>query len=230
MWRRETEQGDAGVEAALFCRLARAVCAAIERERPRLDGLDVHPVPDGDTGLNLLLTVNSLVGELEEATDDRLAPQWLARTLLMGARGTSGVILSQIVRGAVERAPAAGSPLNSRALAKMLARSSEAAYRAVHKPLEGTMLTLIRELAKESRSRRFRKLNEAGLLDALVERGEEVLAETPERLQVLKENGVVDAGAAGLMVCLRAIAKELSDERDEEPVRALRLVTETVQA
>jgi dihydroxyacetone kinase-like predicted kinase len=140
----------------------------------------------------------------------------------MGARGNSGAILSQIVRGAVEAAPA-GDPFDARALAAILERARDEAYAAVHKPVEGTMLTLMRELADEGRSRRRQKLPLDRLLWALVERGEEAVARTPERLSVLSENGVVDAGAAGLLECLRAIAAELSGERQEAP--PLRLVT-----
>jgi dihydroxyacetone kinase-like predicted kinase len=212
------------IELALLRRLARAVLESLERERQRLDGLNVYPVPDGDTGANLVLTVQALVDELDAAEDERVSPERLARTLLMGARGASGVILSQIVRGTLEAGAPADSPLNAPALAAMLGRARAAAYGAVHKPVEGTMLTLMRELAEECRARRHRKLPLDRLLMTLIERGEEALARTPDRLAVLRENDVVDAGAAGLLVCLRAIAVELSAEQREELAPVLRLV------
>ncbi len=227
MSRRATEPQAVTVDRALLSRLAEAALRALERERQRIDGLNVHPVPDGDTGRNLFETVGALAGELEAANEERLDPRWLARTLPMGARGTSGVILSQIVRGLVEAAPADG-PVNARALAAMLARAKVAAYGAVQKPVEGTMLTIVSELARASRKRRRSKLALVELLDALAERGEEALGKTPEQLDVLRESGVVDAGGAGLMVCLRAVARELSGEDAGEVRPALRLVPESV--
>jgi dihydroxyacetone kinase-like predicted kinase len=221
----ETDRTATAAEVEVLRRLARAALEALERERPRIDGLNVYPVPDGDTGANLVMTVRALVNELEAPLPNErpLLHKNLARALLMGARGNSGVILSQIVRGAVEAAPAA-PPVDSRALAAMLERAREAAYAAVQRPVEGTMLTLMCELAEEARSRRREKMSLEQLLQKLVERGEEALARISDRLPVLRENGVVDAGAAGLLECLRAIALELSRERNEQTPR-LRLVS-----
>ena len=115
----------ASVELALVRRLALAALEALERERQRIDGLNVYPVPDGDTGMNLVLTVRALVEELDatESSAPAAFRRDLARALLMRARGTSGVILAQIVRGAVEAAPVSG-PIGGRALATMLERSN----------------------------------------------------------------------------------------------------------
>src|SRR6185436_14408382 len=124
--------------------LGRAVLATVEANRARLDDLNVYPVPDGDTGTNLTLTVRAVVDALEaQGPDDRagLANE-ISRAALMGARGNSGVILSQIVCGAAE------SLRGSDDLALALRSASDAAYRAVRKPVEGTMLTAIRELAE----------------------------------------------------------------------------------
>jgi hypothetical protein len=221
----ETDRVAATAEVEVLRRLARAALEALERARPRLDGLNVYPVPDGDTGTNLILTVRALVDELEAPLprERSLLHKKLARALLMGARGTSGVILSQIVRGAVEAAPAS-PPLDARALTAMLERAREAAYAAVQRPVEGTMLTLMRELAAEARARRREKLPLERLLQELVAHGEEALVRISDRLPVLRENGVVDAGAAGLLECLRAIAMELSGEQSEQAPR-LRLVS-----
>jgi len=222
----ETDRVAAAAEVEVLRRLARAALEALERARQRIDGLNVYPVPDGDTGANLVLTVRALVDELEAPpppSERSLLHKNLARALLMGARGNSGVILSQIVRGAVESAPAA-PPLDARALATMLEGAREAAYAAVQRPVEGTMLTLMRELANEARARRREKLPLDQLLQELVERAEEALARISDRLPVLRENGVVDAGAAGLLECLRAIALELSGEQSEQAPR-LRLVS-----
>jgi Predicted kinase related to dihydroxyacetone kinase len=216
----------ASVELALVRRLATSALEALERERQRIDGLNVYPVPDGDTGMNLVLTVRALVEELD-ATESNAPAAFrrdLARALLMRARGTSGVILSQIVRGAVEAAPVSG-PIGGRALATMLERSRGAAYSAVAKPAEGTILTMMRELTDEAREQRRKGLSLEQRLDGLVERGEAALERTREQSPILSEAGVVDAGAAGLLVCLRAISSALAGAAVVAPVPALRLVS-----
>jgi uncharacterized protein len=124
--------------------LAQGALAAIEAARSRVDDLNVYPVPDGDTGTNLALTVRAVVEAVEssQAEERGALAHELTRAALMGARGNSGVILSQIVRGAGE------SLATSDDLALALRGASDAAYRAVRKPVEGTMLTAIRELAE----------------------------------------------------------------------------------
>lgn len=210
----------------LLRRLTGAALEVLERERQRIDGLNVFPVPDGDTGQNLVATLGSLLDELETAVElgRPLARRSFARALLMGARGNSGLILSQIVRGLVEAAPAS-LPVDAQALAPMLARARDAAYAAVQRPVEGTMLTLMSELAEEAGALRRKRLSSERFLQRLVERGEQALARTPEQLAVLRDSGVVDAGAAGTLEFLKAITAELSDEGSgEAPVR-LRLVS-----
>src|SRR5215467_10423990 len=150
--------------------LGRMVLANLEANRGRLDDLNVYPVPDGDTGTNLALTVRAVVDALEaEGPDDRagLAHE-VSRAALMGARGNSGVILSQIVRGAAD------SLAGSDDLAAALRSASEAAYRAVKRPVEGTMLTAIRELAEEAEA--------GGDVAALVTRGDDCVVRTRDML------------------------------------------------
>ena len=123
----------------------------MEASRRRIDDLNVYPVPDGDTGTNLTLTVRAVkeaLDKLEESDRERLAQQ-IARAALMGARGNSGVILSQIVRGFADVIGDAET-IDSAALARAFRSASDAAYRAVREPQEGTMLTVIRELAEEA--------------------------------------------------------------------------------
>jgi uncharacterized protein len=180
--------------------LARGALAALEAHRQRIDDLNVYPVPDGDTGTNLTLTVRAIVDDLErsQAGDRGALAAELTRSALMAARGNSGVILSQAIRGAAEGfSEEAG-------LARMLRGASDAAYRAVREPVEGTMLTALRELAEEA---------EAGSdLPAIVARGDDCVLRTRELLPVLREAGVVDAGAAGLMEIVRGIAGVVLDE------------------
>jgi DAK2 domain fusion protein YloV len=183
--------------------LARAAENALERNRARLDDLNVYPVPDGDTGTNMLLTVRAVRESLEAGETD------VAHAALLGARGNSGVILSQIVRGAVE-----GFDEDS-TVATALRRGSDAAWAAVREPAEGTILTVIRELADEAESRRDDDL--PALLHALVGRGDAAVARTQEQLEVLRAAGVVDAGAAGLVEILRGVAAHVSGESLPEP-------------
>ncbi len=197
--------------------LARGALAAMESSRGRIDDLNVYPVPDGDTGTNLLLTVRAVVEAIEasEAEDAAQLAREVTRAALMGARGNSGVILSQIIRGAAEvigEADDASPPT----LARALRSASDAAYRAVRQPVEGTMLTAIRELAEEAESRASVEDVDV-FLAAVIRRGEDCVARTREMLDVLREAGVVDAGAAGLVEILRGIAATAAGEELPEP-------------
>ncbi len=193
--------------------VARAALQTLEANRRRIDDLNVYPVPDGDTGTNLAETARAIVEALESssATDRAAVAKELTRAALMGARGNSGVIFSQILRGAAEVLGEAG-PLDTRRIARAFRGASDAAYRAVRRPVEGTMLTEIRELAEAAEDPRHASLGAADLFRALVERGEDALARTPDQLAVLREAGVVDAGAAGLLEIVRGIAAALAGE------------------
>lgn len=194
-------------DLAAVTELARAALASLEASRRRIDDLNVYPVPDGDTGTNLTLTMRSVVESLEASTAETRAEvaREVTRAALMGARGNSGVILSQIVRGGAE-VLAAADRLDAPMVAAAFRGASDAAYRAVRRPVEGTMLSVIRELAEEAETRATPELTPAQLLVALVARGEEAVARTPEQLAVLREAGVVDAGGAGLLELVRGLA------------------------
>jgi Predicted kinase related to dihydroxyacetone kinase len=165
----------------------------------------VYPVPDGDTGTNLTLTVRAIVEAIgrSEADDRVTLASEITRAALMGARGNSGVLLSQIVRGAAE------SFAVSDDLALALRRASDTVYAAVDKPVEGTMLTAIRELAEEAEA--------GGDLAAIVARGDDCVARTREMMPMLREAGVVDSGAAGLVELVRGLAG-LSSAAAPQPV------------
>ena len=185
--------------------LVEGALASIEAHRRRIDDLNVYPVPDGDTGTNLTLTVRAVDEALHrDGPDDRagLARQ-LSHAALLGARGNSGVILSQIVRGACD------SLAETDHLARAFRSASDAAYHAVKEPAEGTILTAIRTMAEEAES--------GGDLAAIVARGDETVRETRELLPVLKEAGVVDAGAAGLVEIVRGIHAALTGAPIEAP-------------
>jgi uncharacterized protein len=208
-----------GREGALG--LARAALAALEASRQRIDDLNVYPVPDGDTGTNMTLTVRAVVEALERDADADMA-----RTILMGARGNSGVILSQLVHGALAALP--DGPVDTPAAARALRGASDAGYAAVRNAQEGTILTLARELAEraEALAESFVALPDA--LRDLIAHGEGALARTQEQLDVLREAGVVDAGAAGLLEVVRGIAAEVTGEPLPEAVSGGPLPVEAV--
>jgi DAK2 domain fusion protein YloV len=186
--------------------LSTGALAAMEASRRRVDDLNVYPVPDGDTGTNLTLTVRAIdeAVQASTATSREAIAKEVSRAALMGARGNSGVILSQIVRGAADVLAASDD------LARAFRSASDAAYRAVRRPVEGTMLTAVRELAEEAEANR--DLPPEELLPKLVARGEDCVARTTDMLDVLKEAGVVDSGAAGLVEIVRGITAALTGE------------------
>jgi DAK2 domain fusion protein YloV len=192
-----------------------ATCALrnLEAHRRRIDDLNVYPVPDGDTGTNLTLTLRSIVEALESsgADDSAAVAKDVTRAALMGARGNSGVIFSQIVRGFVD-VLGQTSDVSTPRLRRAFRGASDAAYRAVKRPVEGTMLTVIREMAEEGERKENRRLSAPEFLAAVLAGGEDALARTPEMLDVLRNAGVVDAGGAGLVEIARGLVYGASGE------------------
>jgi DAK2 domain fusion protein YloV len=203
--------------------------SALERSRQRIDDLNVYPVPDGDTGTNLTLTVRGICDALDasRATDRGALIREVTRAALMSARGNSGVILSQIVRGAAEELGKPGA-IDAAAVARALGAAADEAYRAVRKPVEGTMLTVIRELAEAAEALAASGIEAAELLEALVARGDEAVARTQEQLEILRTAGVVDAGAAGLVELLRGLAAAVAGEELPEPAPVRELPVQAV--
>ena len=199
--------------------LARASLANLEANRRRIDDLNVYPVPDGDTGTNLTLTVRAVVEALEKSSAGGQAAvaKELSRAALMGARGNSGVIFSQIVRGFAD-VLAEHEEIDAAVLSQAFRSASDAAYRAVRRPVEGTMLTVVREMAEEGEKPDVLALPKTEFLRRVVARGEEAVARTPELLAVLKDAGVVDAGGAGLLEIARGLAASAAGEALPEPV------------
>ena len=192
--------------------LAGAV-AALEVERDYVNDLNVYPVPDGDTGTNLLLTVQAVLDEVRAAPGDDLADLMgvVIRGSLMGARGNSGVILSQIVRGACESIAAARA-FNAVVVRDALRGASDAAYRAVRQPVEGTMLSVIRAMA-EAVADTPDTISLPALVTTVTTAGAEAVERTVDQLEVLRRAGVVDAGGYGLLILLRgAVAGFLKAE------------------
>jgi DAK2 domain fusion protein YloV len=193
--------------------LSRAALDSLERNRHRIDDLNVYPVPDGDTGTNLTLTVRTVVEALEkdgERDADRAAlARFIAHAALLGGRGNSGVILSVMIRGAADVLGEA-QQVDRAAIAAALRAASDLAYSKVSDPVEGTMLTAIRVLAGTAEGADEDDLPD--LMRRLVERGDAAVLHTQEQLDVLRDAGVVDAGAAGLLEVVRGIASYVTGE------------------
>jgi DAK2 domain fusion protein YloV len=197
-----------------------AATAWLDRNKEQVNAINVFPVPDGDTGTNMTLTMRSTMEEAQRCADPGAGAMMAAMShgALMGARGNSGVILSQILRGAA-RAAKGASTLDSRGLAAALTEGSTAAYQAVTKPTEGTILTVIREVADaatECANGNSPPL--LTLLETVAEAARESVARTPTLLPVLAEAGVVDAGAQGLAVLIEGMLKHLRGEEIEAAV------------
>ena len=181
--------------------------------REVIDNLNVYPVPDGDTGTNMTLTIGSVVESIESVGDD-LEPlcSAVAHGALMGARGNSGVILAQLLRGVssvLRESAASGSAPDAPVVARALAAASDGAYSAVARPVEGTILTVVREASEAAQAAAAAGGDLIEVIDAARERGYDALARTPTMLAVLAEAGVVDAGGAGFLLLFDACLAEL---------------------
>lgn len=173
-----------------------------------INKLNVFPVPDGDTGTNMSLTLQTVVSEVEKLPRDASMEE-IARAIthgsLMGARGNSGVITSQILRGVAEGLVQARGPEATAAdVALALRNGVKVAFKAVRKPVEGTILTVLRDISTRADQLEKAKVTVEEMLDAIVVEAYESVARTPELLPVLKENGVVDSGAFGLATFIEA--------------------------
>ncbi len=201
------------LNSAALRRVITGFHGALSEHREAIDNLNVYPVPDGDTGTNMTLTVRSVTEGLD-GVDDRMEPlcRAVAHGALMGARGNSGVILAQILRGfcgVLRDAAAADQEPDAPVVARALTAASEGAYTAVARPVEGTILTVIREASDAARVAADAGGGLVEVLDAARAQGYDALARTPEMLTVLAEAGVVDAGGAGLLLLLDACLAEL---------------------
>ena len=178
-----------------------------------INELNVFPVPDGDTGTNMTMTILSAAKELRAVENDNLKGILKAMSggALRGARGNSGVILSQLIRGFTKELQEV-KVIDSLVLAKAFQRAVETAYKAVMKPKEGTILTVAKGMADKIMELSLTEEEILPLIEKVYAHGEEVLKETPELLPVLKEAGVVDSGGAGLMAVMEGVLRSLRGE------------------
>ncbi len=198
-----------------------AATSWLEKSYTDIDALNVFPVPDGDTGTNMLLTMRSTLEEAYRAPDHSAAAvaEAMARGALMGARGNSGVILSQIWRG-LAQGLVDKDTITAVDLALAFQQSASAAYKGISNPVEGTILTVIREIAEAVQQHvSGGTTNVLSVLEQAVSAAGESVANTPRLLQVLKEAGVVDAGGQGLYTILEGALQYLSGEVEQAPFR-----------
>ena len=198
----------------------------LDINRAKVDALNVFPVPDGDTGTNMSLTLQSAVREMSACSSNAIAEvcDAVAKGALKGARGNSGVITSQILRGicSVFRE---GKPIDCKVFAKALESGTKVAYGAVSIPKEGTILTVIRMMGEYAVKNAGRNKDIDVFLDDIIKEGDRALAMTPELLPVLKKAGVVDSGGVGLMTILRGwraslAGAEISEDEVESAAQA----------
>ena len=183
-----------------FKRAMEGAKSHIERHIDELNELNVFPVPDGDTGINMFMTMRSAVRAVEDSPEISVGKvsKMAARGALLGARGNSGVILSQILRG-ISKGIGDRKKISPHDWAQALKIGSDEAYRLVVDPVEGTILTVIREVSEAASRMTERKVGFTRVVVSLATQARKTVKKTPELLPVLKQAGVVDAGAKGLM-------------------------------
>lgn len=205
------------IDSSLLVKMFNQGTYALNQNKALVDALNVFPVPDGDTGTNMSLTMQSAVKNIADKEFETVedVSKSFAKGLLMGARGNSGVILSQIFRGFANGCKDK-TILSIKDLVDAFTQAREVAYKAVLKPVEGTILTVIRKISTHLEELEIESLEIHDLFEIIINRGNEILDKTPDYLDVLKQAGVVDAGGKGLMCILQGfhdaiLGKEASE-------------------
>ena len=220
------------INGATLTKMVLTAGKLLEANRAKIDALNVFPVPDGDTGTNMSLTMQSAVKELKLCNSNRMSliTDAISRGALRGARGNSGVILSQVFRG-ICSVIKENEEVDTKLFAKALKKATEIAYAAVSKPKEGTMLTVSRMISECAQTAQRHRDFET-FFKEIIQRGEEALAMTPELLPVLKKAGVVDSGGMGLLVVYKGMLKgllgetvEVEEQPEEESAKTEEVVT-----
>lgn len=208
------------INAAMFTKMVMAAAKMLDINKEKINALNVFPVPDGDTGINMSLTMQSAVKELKNCKSNRMndIADAVSKGALRGARGNSGVILSQVLSG-ICSAIRDCQTVDTKTLAKALKNATAVAYSAVSKPKEGTILTVSRMISEKAQeSYRGKTIEE--FFAIIIEAGQAALEMTPQLLPVLKKAGVVDSGGMGLMTVYRGMNKAILGEEIEGEVFA----------
>ena len=214
------------INSTEFRKMVLSGARMLEINRAKVDALNVFPVPDGDTGTNMSLTLQSAVREMNACTSNRFQEicDAVSKGALKGARGNSGVISSQIFRGICSVIKETKDSFDTKTFAKAMEAGTKVAYSAVSIPKEGTILTVVRCMSEAAAKLASKHKDFVDYLNALIEVGDEALARTPELLPVLKKAGVVDSGGVGLMTIMRGFLAAISGEDtdlDEIPTEAV---------
>jgi len=203
------------INGAIFRKMIIAANKYLDNNQKYIDSLNVYPVPDGDTGKNMSMTFKSAATEVNNCPSNNLDSlgEALGKGALRGARGNSGVILSQILRGMASEIMLQPE-ITTKSFAKAMKNGSVMAYKAVTIPKEGTILTVIRTMADMAETAAKKHADFEDFFDVVLKTGEEILEQTPELLPVLKSAGVVDAGGRGLLVIFSGMYKGLTVDED----------------
>lgn len=203
------------INGTLFRKMVISSASLLEKNKKIVDALNVFPVPDGDTGTNMFLTVKSAANEVNSCVGNNLEnlTEAYAKGALRGARGNSGVITSQIIKGLCT-VLGKYDEITTKIFAKAMQEGSKIAYQAVTKPKEGTILTVIRQMSEFSLEVAKKVTDFEEFFKLIIDKGDEVLSQTPEMLPVLKKAGVVDAGGKGLLVIFNGYWRCLMGDED----------------
>ena len=212
------------INSVLFKQMLIGADKMLLNNKKTVDALNVFPVPDGDTGTNMSLTMTSVINEIKEIPQDNMKEiaGALSRGALKGARGNSGVILSQILKGIAEGL-VTKTNITAKDFAQAMKKGTEVAYSAVTKPKEGTILTVIRVMTEKAVTFTKRKIDIDLFFEKILQVGEEVLNKTPDMLPVLKKAGVVDAGGRGLLYIFQGmyeimVGNEIPDVVEQDDI------------
>ena len=210
-------------DGVLFRRSLLGSLTWLTANRDKVNQLNVFPVPDGDTGTNMLLTLESAIEEMgpDENSDLSQVAATVAHGALMGARGNSGVILSQVLRG-FSQGVGENASVDCKELAHAFAEATAVAYKGVTKPTEGTILTVARKVSEAALAKAEETEDIAELIQSVVSAAQRAVDDTPSQLAVLREAGVVDAGGYGLMVILEGFLKTVKGQEIPTTSKAAR--------
>ncbi len=203
------------IGGAIFRKMILNGAKLLDTNKAHVNELNVFPVPDGDTGTNMSMTMLSASREVSNCSTNNMPElcDAVAKGALRGARGNSGVILSQILKG-MTSVLAKSADISAKTFAKAFAAGTEVAYKAVTKPKEGTILTVIRAISDSAEKAAKKNVELKDFMAAVIEGGEVMLRQTPEMLPVLKEAGVVDAGGRGLLIILQGFQNVLLGQEE----------------
>lgn len=203
------------INGATFRKMILNGAKLLDINKQHVDSLNVFPVPDGDTGTNMSLTMLSAAKEVSNCPSNNIDAlcNALSKGALRGARGNSGVILSQILKG-MSTVLSQSTEITAKNLAKAMSAGTEIAYKAVTKPKEGTILTVVRIMSEHAMKITKKSMEVVDFLQSVIDAGEEALKLTPELLPVLKKAGVVDAGGRGLLIIFQGFQHLLAGKED----------------